>query len=44
MITFGDNRINKNKTIFYSTHNFQEAQIHSDRIVVLFNGYWNYLS
>ena len=29
---------NKNTTVFYTTHNFKEAQDYSDRIVVLFNG------
>ena len=30
--------VNKNKTVFYTTHNFKEAQDYSDRIIVLFNG------
>tara|TARA_Y100000590_G_scaffold367207_1_gene427098 strand:- start:531 stop:1457 length:927 start_codon:yes stop_codon:yes gene_type:complete len=30
--------INKNKTVFYATHNFKEAQNYSDRIALLFNG------
>jgi ABC-2 type transport system ATP-binding protein len=30
--------VNKNKTVFYTTHNFKEAQEYSDRIIVLFNG------
>jgi len=32
------NEINHNKTIFYTTQNFYEAQEHSDRIAILYDG------